>query len=166
MPKGYRFSSCHSQLLWNWSALPADLKWTSFWICGYPLSTTTLRCRDQRSVRQLTFVMVQETLWSVIPSSPAAGGRHMLPAEKTGRSWVYSIMSFSGRHGIVISPSLSCTVFSDMVYRLLSEWCVAAVSYQSSANHVSPYLLFNLRNLLDLICPWAFTEKVGAECRA
>ncbi len=31
------FSSCQSLLPWNWSALPAALKWTSFWICGYPL---------------------------------------------------------------------------------------------------------------------------------
>ncbi|WP_337595078.1 hypothetical protein, partial [Ruthenibacterium lactatiformans] len=34
---------------------------------------------------------------------------------------------------------------------LLSEWCVATSFYQSSANHVSFYPLFNLRNLLDLI---------------
>ena len=40
-----------SLLPWNWSALPAALKWTSFWICGYPLSTTIRRCRGQRSVR-------------------------------------------------------------------------------------------------------------------
>ena len=45
------FSSCQSLLPWNWSALPAALKWTSFWICGYPLSTTIRRCRGQRSVR-------------------------------------------------------------------------------------------------------------------
>ena len=31
------------------------------------------------------------------------------------------------------------------------EWCVATSFYQSSANHVSFYLLFNLRNLLYLI---------------
>ena len=28
------------------------------------------------------------------------------------------------------------------------EWCVATSFYQSSANHVSFFLLFNLRNLL------------------
>lgn len=45
------FSSFQSLLPWNWSALPAALKWTSFWICGYPLSTTIHRFRGQRSVR-------------------------------------------------------------------------------------------------------------------
>ena len=38
-----------------------------------------------------------------------------------------------------------------MVYKLLSEWCVATSFYQSSANHVYFYALFNLRNLLYLI---------------
>ena len=38
-----------------------------------------------------------------------------------------------------------------MVCCLLSEWCVATSFYQSSANHVSFYPLFNLRNLLYLI---------------
>ena len=31
------------------------------------------------------------------------------------------------------------------------EWCVATSFYQRSANHVSFYLLFNLRNLFYLI---------------
>ena len=35
------------------------------------------------------------------------------------------------------------------------EWCVATSFYQSSANHVSFYLLFNLRNLLYLIIGFA-----------
>ena len=35
-----------------------------------------------------------------------------------------------------------------MVCCLLSEWCVATSFYQRAANHVSFYLLFNLRNLL------------------
>ncbi|WP_207723813.1 hypothetical protein, partial [Lawsonibacter hominis] len=39
----------------------------------------------------------------------------------------------------------------DMVYRLLSEWCVATSFYQSSANHVSFYPLLYLRNLFYLI---------------
>ncbi|MCI6397415.1 hypothetical protein, partial [Lawsonibacter sp.] len=47
----------------------------------------------------------------------------------------------------------SCTIFSDMVYRLLSEWCVATSFYQSSANHVSFYPLLYLRNLFYLIGP-------------
>ena len=37
----------------------------------------------------------------------------------------------------LITSSFSCTIFSDMVYRLLSEWCVVTSFYQSSANHVS-----------------------------
>ena len=51
----------------------------------------------------------------------------------------------------LITSSFSCTIFSDMVCCLLSEWCVAISFYQSSANHVSLYLLFNLPNLLYLI---------------
>ena len=51
----------------------------------------------------------------------------------------------------LITSSLSCTIFSDMVYRLLSEWCVPTSFYQRSANHVSFYAFFNLRNLLYLI---------------
>ena len=50
-----------------------------------------------------------------------------------------------------------------MVCSLLSEWCVATSFYQSSANHVFFYPLFNLRNLLYLIeismrkhCPQIF----------
>ena len=39
----------------------------------------------------------------------------------------------------------------DMVCRLLSEWCVATSFYQSTANHVSFYILFNLRKLLYII---------------
>ena len=38
-----------------------------------------------------------------------------------------------------------------MVCSLLSEWCVATSFYQSSANHVYFYPLFNLRNLSYLI---------------
>ena len=37
----------------------------------------------------------------------------------------------------LITSSFSCTIFSDMVCCLLSEWCVATSFYQSSANHVS-----------------------------
>ena len=51
----------------------------------------------------------------------------------------------------LITSSFSCTIFSDMVYRLLSEWCIATSFYQNSANHVSFYPLFNLRNLSYLI---------------
>ena len=39
----------------------------------------------------------------------------------------------------------------DMVCCLLSEWCVVTSFYQRAANHVSFYLLFNLRNLFYLI---------------
>ena len=46
----------------------------------------------------------------------------------------------------LITYSFSCTIFSDMVYKLLSEWCVLTSFYQRSANHVSFYLFFNLRN--------------------
>lgn len=46
-----------------------------------------------------------------------------------------------------------------MVYRLLSEWCVASSFYQSSANHVSFYLFSNLRNLLYLIISSIFSFK-------
>src|SRR5699024_11965277 len=49
------------------------------------------------------------------------------------------------------TSSFSCTIFSDMVCCLLSEWCVATSFYQRTANHVSFYLLFILRNLLYLI---------------
>ena len=52
---------------------------------------------------------------------------------------------------LLITSSFSCTIFSDMVCCLLSEWCVTTSFYQSSANHVSFFLLFNLRNLLYLI---------------
>ena len=51
----------------------------------------------------------------------------------------------------LITSSFSCTIFSDMVYRLLSEWCVVTSFYQSSANHVYFYAFFFLRNLLYLI---------------
>ena len=44
-----------------------------------------------------------------------------------------------------------CIIFSDMVCFLLSEWCVATSFYQRSANHVSFYAPFYLRNLLYLI---------------
>ena len=59
----------------------------------------------------------------------------------------------------LITSSFSCTIFSDMVYRLLSEWCVATSFYQSSANHVSFYLFSNLRNLLYLIISSIFSFK-------
>ena len=51
----------------------------------------------------------------------------------------------------MITSSFSCTIFSDVVYRLLSEWCVVTSFYQSSANHVYFYAFFFLRNLLYLI---------------
>ena len=51
----------------------------------------------------------------------------------------------------LITSSFSCTIFSDMVYRLLSEWCVVTSFYQSSANRVSFYPISNLRNLFYLI---------------
>lgn len=55
--------------------------------------------------------------------------------------------------------SLSCTIFSDMVCCLLSEWCVATSFYQSSANHVSfvfaklilPYLIFHLNPMYKFL---------------
>ena len=49
------------------------------------------------------------------------------------------------------TSSFSCTIFSDMVCYLLSEWCLATSFYQSSANLVSFYPLFFLRNLFYLI---------------
>ena len=39
----------------------------------------------------------------------------------------------------LITSSFSCTIFSDMVCSLLSEWCVATSFYQSAANYVSFY---------------------------
>ena len=59
----------------------------------------------------------------------------------------------------LITSSFSCTIFSDMVYRLLSEWCVVTSFYQRSANHVSFYLFFNLRNLSYLILLYAFNPS-------
>ena len=65
----------------------------------------------------------------------------------------------------LITYSFSCTIFSDMVYRLLSEWYVLTLFYQMPANHVSFYLLFNLRNLSCLIHPtpplwWSFLLRL------
>lgn len=37
----------------------------------------------------------------------------------------------------LITSTFSCAIFSDMVYCLPSEWCVATSFYQRSANHVS-----------------------------
>ena len=51
----------------------------------------------------------------------------------------------------IIISLFNCTIFSDMVCRLLSEWCVATSFYQRYANRVSFYLFFNLCNLLYLI---------------
>ena len=53
----------------------------------------------------------------------------------------------------LVTYSFSCTIFSDMVYRLFSEWYVLTLFYQMPANHVSFYPLFNLRNLSCLIHP-------------
>ena len=51
----------------------------------------------------------------------------------------------------LITSSLNCTIFSDTVCILLSEWCVMTSFYQRSANRVSFYPFFNLRNLFCLI---------------
>ena len=51
----------------------------------------------------------------------------------------------------LIASSFSYTIFSHMVYRLLSEWCVATSFYESSENHVYCYGFVNLPNLLHLI---------------
>lgn len=48
------------------------------------------------------------------------------------------------------SSSFSCTIFSGMVYRLLSERCVATSFYQRSANHVSFYSLFHFATYCTL----------------
>ena len=64
---------------------------------------------------------------------------------------IFSFSAVMAFHEALITSSLSCTIFSDMVYRLLSEWCVATSFYQSSANHVYFYAVFNLRNLLYFI---------------
>ncbi len=39
----------------------------------------------------------------------------------------------------LICPLIRYTIFSDLVYRLLSEWCVVTSFYLSSANHVPFY---------------------------
>ena len=51
----------------------------------------------------------------------------------------------------LITSSFSCTIFSDIVCCLLSEWCVVTSFYQRAANHVFFCPLFNLRNLFYLI---------------
>ena len=56
----------------------------------------------------------------------------------------------------------SCTIFSDMVYRLFSEWYVLTLFYQIPANHVSFYSLFNSRNLSCLIHPPATMVEFSA----
>ena len=43
----------------------------------------------------------------------------------------------------LIISSFSCTIFSDMVYRLLSEWCVATSFYQS-LQAMSSFILFSI----------------------
>ena len=50
----------------------------------------------------------------------------------------------------LISSSLNCTIFSDMVCNLLSEWCVVTSYYQRSANLVS----FILLPFVQLIVPY------------
>ena len=52
---------------------------------------------------------------------------------------------------IAVGQRFLCTIFSDIVCCLLSEWCVVTSFYQSSANHVYFYALFNLRNLSYII---------------
>ena len=60
---------------------------------------------------------------------------------------------------IAVGQRFLCTIFSDIVCCLLSEWCVVTSFYQSSANHVSFYLFSNLRNLLYLIISSIFSFK-------
>ena len=64
---------------------------------------------------------------------------------------IFSFSAVMAFHEALITSSFSCTIFSDMVCCLLSEWCVATSFYQRAANHVFFYPLFNLRNLLYLI---------------
>ena len=59
--------------------------------------------------------------------------------------------------------SLICTIFSGMVCSLLSKWCLATSFYQRTANHVSFYLLFILRNLFFLITAEVEPLKKSAE---
>ena len=48
----------------------------------------------------------------------------------------------------LITSSFSCTIFSDMVCCLLSEWCVVTSFYQRAANHVFFCPLFNFAKLI------------------
>ena len=51
---------------------------------------------------------------------------------------------------IAVGQRFLCTIFSDIVCCLLSEWCVVTSFYQS-LQAMSFFALFNLRNLLYLI---------------
>ena len=63
----------------------------------------------------------------------------------------------SFRNGYAVRPefaiisSFSCTIFSDIVCCLLSEWCVLTSFYQSLQAMSFFYAVFNLRNLLYII---------------
>lgn len=74
---------------------------------------------------------------------------------------------------VLITSALSCTIFSDMVCCLLSEWCVATSFYLRVANHVSfifaqlilPYLRINtcyyfLNSLYSVITFDEFTSAL------
>jgi len=56
----------------------------------------------------------------------------------------------------LLTSLFSCTIFSDMVCCLLSEWCVVTSFYQRFANHVS----FYLRNLLYSISKYLIRSKL------
>lgn len=47
----------------------------------------------------------------------------------------------------LVTSSFSCTIFSDMVFCLLSEWCIPASFYQRTENHVS-FLAFLFAHLI------------------
>ena len=64
---------------------------------------------------------------------------------------IFSFSAVMAFHEALITSSFSYTIFSGMVCCLLSNGGVATSFYQRSANHVSFYLFFYLRNLSYLI---------------
>ena len=63
----------------------------------------------------------------------------------------------------LITSSFSCTIFSDMVCCLPSEWCVATSFYQRAPNHVSLFLrnLFYLPKGLYLLHAQSSFSKIS-----
>ena len=123
----YRYScQVHLDERLFYIALPSAIPLDNGCFKGNALQARDMECDISRSASKVPII---------VTTAVALTGFAALVPRRLSQFFRFFLQQLVER--FLYTPSFSCTIFSDMVCSLLSEWCVAASFYQSSANLVS-----------------------------